>query len=41
VGFDFELIKTLLGRRLIDWWERQPSIDTIGGTAASPCSTGS
>jgi hypothetical protein len=36
-GFDFELIKTLLGRRLIDRWELwQPSIDAIGGTAAYP-----
>jgi len=30
-GFDFELIRTLLGRRLIDRWEMwQPSIDLIG-----------
>ena len=30
-GFDFELIRTLLGRRLIDRWEMwQPSIDVIG-----------
>lgn len=36
-GFDFELIKTLLGRRLIDRWEMwQPSIDAIGGRAAYP-----
>ena len=36
-GFDFELIKTLLGRRLIDRWEFwQPSIDAIGGAAAYP-----
>jgi hypothetical protein len=36
-GFDFELIKTLLGRRLIDRWEFwQPSVDAIGGTAAYP-----
>jgi hypothetical protein len=36
-GFDFELIKTLLGRRLIDRWELwQPSIDAMGGTAAYP-----
>ena len=36
-GFDFELIKTLLGRRLIDRWEMwQPSIDAIGGTATYP-----
>lgn len=36
-GFDFELIKTLLGRRLIDRWELwQPSIDALGGPAAYP-----
>jgi hypothetical protein len=36
-GFDFELIKTLLGRRLIDRWEMwQPAIDAIGGSAAYP-----
>ncbi len=36
-GFDFELIRTLLGRRLIDRWEMwQPSIDAIGGRAAYP-----
>jgi hypothetical protein len=36
-GFDFELIKTLLGRRLIDRWEMwQPSIEAIGGSAAYP-----
>jgi hypothetical protein len=36
-GFDFELIRTLLGRRLIDRWEMwQPAIDAIGGTAAYP-----
>jgi hypothetical protein len=36
-GFDFELIKTLLGRRLIDRWEMwQPSIDAIGGRDAYP-----
>jgi hypothetical protein len=30
-GFDFELIRTLLGRRLIDRWEMwRPSIDVIG-----------
>jgi hypothetical protein len=33
-GFDFELIRTLLGRRLIDRWEMwRPSIDVIGGDA--------
>jgi hypothetical protein len=36
-GFDFELIKTLLGRRLIERWEMwQPSIEAIGGSAAYP-----
>jgi hypothetical protein len=36
-GFDFELIRTLLGRRLIDRWDLwQPSIDALGGTAAYP-----
>lgn len=30
-GFDFELIRTLLGRRLIDRWEMwRPAIDVIG-----------
>jgi hypothetical protein len=36
-GFDFELIRALLGRRLIDRWEMwQPSIEAIGGRAAYP-----
>jgi hypothetical protein len=36
-GFDFELIRTLLGRRLIDRWDLwQPSIDALGGSAAYP-----
>ena len=36
-GFDFELIRTLLGPRLIDRWEMwQPSIDALGGSAAYP-----
>ena len=36
-GFDFELIRTLLGQRLTDRWEMwQPSIDAIGGSAAYP-----
>jgi hypothetical protein len=36
-GFDFELIRTLLGGRLIDRWEMwQPSIEAIGGSAAYP-----
>jgi hypothetical protein len=33
-GFDFELIRTLLGRRLIDRWEMwRPSIEVIGRDA--------
>jgi hypothetical protein len=33
-GFDFELIRTLLGRRLVDRWEMwRPSMDVIGGDA--------
>ena len=36
-GLDFEFIKTLLGRRLIDRWDMwQPSIDALGGRAAYP-----
>jgi hypothetical protein len=36
-GFDFELIRAMLGRRLIDRWEMwQPSIEAIGGTATYP-----
>ena len=36
-GFDFELIRAMLGRRLIDRWEMwQPSIEALGGTAAYP-----
>jgi hypothetical protein len=36
-GFDFELIRTLLGPRLIDRWEMwQPAIEALGGTAAYP-----
>ena len=36
-GFDFELIRTLLGRRLIDRWDLWlPSIEALGGTAAYP-----
>jgi hypothetical protein len=36
-GFDFELIRAMLGRRLIDRWELwQPSIEAIGGTAIYP-----
>jgi hypothetical protein len=40
-GFEFEMIKTLLGRRLIDRWELwQPSIEAMGGTAVGPMSAG-
>jgi hypothetical protein len=36
-GFDFEIIKTLLGRRLIDRWEMWlPSIEAMGGTDVYP-----
>ena len=36
-GFDFELIKSLLGQRLIDRWEMwQPTIDAMGGRSAYP-----
>src|ERR1700722_9147184 len=36
-GFDFELIKTLLGRRLIDRWEMwEPTIEAIGGKDVYP-----
>ncbi|MFY9926692.1 MAG: hypothetical protein WAK82_01700 [Streptosporangiaceae bacterium] len=36
-GVDFDLIRTMLGHRLIDRWEMwQPSIDALGGTATYP-----
>jgi hypothetical protein len=36
-GVDFEMIRTLLGRRLIDRWELwQPTIEVIGGGQAYP-----
>jgi hypothetical protein len=36
-AIDFELIRAMLGRRLIDRWELwEPSIDLMGGTAAYP-----
>lgn len=36
-GFDFELIRSLLGRRLIDRWDMwEPTIDAIGGRSAYP-----
>lgn len=41
-GFDFELIKTLLGRRLIDRWEMwQPRSRRSGAGTPTRCSTGS
>src|SRR5262249_11933270 len=36
-GFDFELIRSLLGRRLIDRWDMwQPTIEALGGTDTYP-----
>ena len=36
-GFDFELIRSILGRRLIDRWDLwRPSIEALGGVAAYP-----
>jgi hypothetical protein len=36
-GFDFELIRSLIGRRLIDRWDLwRPSIEALGGVAAYP-----
>lgn len=36
-GFDFELIRSLLGQRLIDRWEMwQPTIEVIGGRSTYP-----
>lgn len=36
-GFDLELIRSLLGRRLIDRWEMwKPTIDVIGGGDSYP-----
>ena len=36
-GFDFDLIRSLLGRRLVARWELwRPSIDALGGPAAYP-----
>lgn len=36
-GFDFEMIRLLLGQRLIDRWELwEPSIDALGGPATYP-----
>jgi hypothetical protein len=39
-GFDFELIRALLGRRLVDRWNLwQPSIDALGGSTVYPMFT--
>ena len=36
-GFDFELIRVMFGRRLIDRWEMWlPSIDAMGGPSVYP-----
>jgi hypothetical protein len=36
-GFDFELIRSLLGRLLVARWERwRPTIDELGGSDAYP-----
>jgi hypothetical protein len=36
-GFDFEFVRLLLGRRLIDRWELwRPAIDALGGTEVYP-----
>ncbi len=36
-GFDFELVRLLLGRRLVDRWELwRPSIDALGGPQVYP-----
>jgi hypothetical protein len=36
-GFDFELIRSLIGRRLIDRWDLwRPSIEALGGIATYP-----
>jgi len=36
-GFDFELVRLLLGHRLIDRWELwRPSIDALGGSQVYP-----
>ncbi len=36
-GFDFELIRVMLGHRLVDRWEMWlPSIDAIGGPSVYP-----
>ncbi len=36
-GFDFELIRSMLGRRLVDRWELwEPSITALGGSSVYP-----
>jgi hypothetical protein len=36
-GFDFDLIRSLFGRRLVDRWDMwQPTIDQLGGTSTYP-----
>jgi hypothetical protein len=36
-GFSFDIIRSLLGRRLVDRFELwQPTIDSMGGAAAYP-----
>ena len=36
-GFDFELIRSLLGRRLVDRWDLwEPSVTALGGPAVYP-----
>ena len=40
-GFDFEMVRLLLGQRLIDRWELwEPSIDALGGAATYPMFAG-
>ena len=40
-GFDFEMIRLVLGQRLIDRWELwEPSIDALGGPATYPMFAG-
>jgi hypothetical protein len=40
-GFDFEVIRLLLGQRLVDRWDLWvPSIDALGGTATYPMFAG-
>jgi hypothetical protein len=39
-GLDFELVRMMLGRRLVDRWELwAPSIDALGGVAVYPMFT--